>query len=109
MRRTQLVRPGLCGLGCVVEQEWDDEDHVPQPRTVRFHARCSRHAGLSEAQADAAIIEEAERFNTVASLLQARNVPLEKVSARMDGDVLEVSLPPDHSPPGLPLAGVRFV
>lgn len=108
-RRTQLLRPTLCGFGCVIEQEWDDADPVPQPRPVRFLARCDRHRALPDAAAHAAIEEESDRFNGVAALLEAQGRSPVDVGARIAEDgALEVTMPEGQpAPPGL-LKGVRF-
>lgn len=108
-RRRQLIHPALCGYGCTIEQEWDDADPVAQPRTVKFHNRCARHRHLSDKEAEAAIVEESERFNQVAALLEAQEQPIDEVGARIaDDDVLEIVLPSDIPAPTLPLKKVRF-
>lgn len=103
-RRTQVVRPTLCD--CVLEQEWDDADKVPKPRTLGFGQRCSRHNGLTNNAAVAAVEEESRRFNAVAAQLEQRGHSLDGVSGRMVGDTLEVALPEGVALPQA--AGVRF-
>jgi hypothetical protein len=58
MLRTQICRPALCGKGCEIIQEWDDNFPEQIPRNVGFRRRCSRHAHLSEVETFAAIVEQ---------------------------------------------------
>jgi len=61
MLRTQTVRPTLCKFACTVEQTWDSATGLVVSATLLAH--CSRHAGLSDADATTAITAESQLWN----------------------------------------------